>query len=229
VAIGALVWRFWLRGEIIVGADGMVFARRFRRRFVPFAEIESVSCDGDGRLVLRTRGGATSTPWMPLWAARAAHEAIQSSLASMMSGTASTAGGFETWRRQLRRHASDKDASAWLARVRALAQPESYRAPGFAADVLWRVVDDPDACETERAAAAVVLGMTATPEERERLREAAARIASPRVRVAIERVAAHPPCRSGVGTDERGEVGPEASDDELLAAMDTIVEAPRSP
>jgi hypothetical protein len=215
---------------MIVGADGIVFARGFGRRFMPFAQIESVSCDDGGRLVVGARGGATSTRWMPAWAARAAHEAIQSSLASMASGTASRAVGFETLRRQLRRHATNEDASAWLARVRAIAQSESYRAPGLAPDQLWRVVDDPAACESERAAAAVVLGMTATPEERDRLREAAARIAAPRVRVALELVATPSPGRShGLASDERRGIGPEASDDdELLAAMAAIVDAPRS-
>jgi hypothetical protein len=72
------------------------------------------------------------------------------------------------------------------------------------------VVDDPGATGAERAAAAVVLGAAATPAERARLRDAAARMASPRVRVAIERVAA--------GAGAAGDHG----DDELAMAMEAL-------
>jgi hypothetical protein len=104
------------------------------------------------------------------------------------SAIAPGSGDSEPARRQLRRD-GDGDVGAWLARLRSLASHATYRTATFGGDSLWRVVDDPNATEVERAAAAVVLGAAATDDERARLRNAAARMASPPVRVAIQRVA----------------------------------------
>ncbi len=107
-----------------------------------------------------------------------------------------------------------RDVGRWLARLRALASREPYRAAGFAGESLWRVVEDPLATGIERVAAAVVLAAAANAAERARLREAAARMASPRVRVAIERVAAS-------GDSATGAAGTGA-DDELAATMKSL-------
>ena len=100
--------------------------------------------------------------------------------------------------------------------------PPSYRSGALAADVLWRVVDDPGARASERAAAAAALDVHATPDERQRRREAAARMASPQVRVAIERVAARPSAASERFGERPPEIGVELAsedDDRLTAAM----------
>ena len=83
--------------------------------------------------------------------------------------------------------------------------------PGLLAPPSQRVPDDPLATGVERIAAAVVLGTAATAAERARLRDAAARMASPRVRVAIERVA-----DSAAGAADAG------ADDELAATMKSL-------
>ena len=81
------------------------------------------------------------------------------------------------------------------------------------------MVDDPGATGVERAAAAVVLGSVATPAERARLRDAAARMASPRVRVAIQRAAASAAASAGAGGANGGDA---AADDELALAMEAL-------
>ena len=136
-------------------------------------------------------------------AAEAAAELIQAAITSSHSAS-------EVIRQQLRRE-HEGDVGEWLARLRSLASHEPYRAVAFGGDALWRVVDDPGATGAERAAAAVVLGVVATPAERARLRDAAARMASPRVRVAIQRVA-----RVADGSGR-------AAEDELAVAMEAIV------
>jgi hypothetical protein len=179
-----------------VGSDGVLMSGLLRSRFVPFADIESVAVVATGKLVLRTRASGEIVRWMKGPAAEAAAELIQSAIASDQ-------GGSEAVRRQLRRE-GEGSVAAWLARLRALASHEPYRAAVFGGDSLWRVVDDPNASEVERAAAAVVLGAAATDDERARLRNAAARIASPPVRVAIQRVA------------------DPVDDDELAVAMEAV-------
>jgi hypothetical protein len=210
-----------LHGETVIGTDGLLFLRPFHRRFVAFSEIQSVDLDERSKLVVRTRSGTTFKRTMPAAAAQAALEAIESSLASVGSPP-------EALRQRLGRSTTDEDATAWLARVRALATSASYRADGLAADVLWRVVDDARASASERAGAAAALDVNATPDERQRLRDIAARMASPRVRVAIEHVAARrplPPEGSASEPSSETALGPTHGDDELAAAMARITDA----
>ena len=75
------------------------------------------------------------------------------------------------------------------------------------------------------AGAAAALDVNATSEERRRLREVAARMASPRVRVAIERVAARrsvPAEGSASEPFSETALGTTHDDDELTAAMARI-------
>jgi hypothetical protein len=183
-----------------VGSDGVLVSGLLRRRFLPFADLESAAVVASGKLVLRTRAGGEIVRWMKGPAAEAAAELIQSAIAS-------DAGDSEAVRRQLRRE-GESDVAAWLTRLRALASHEPYRATVFAGDSLWRVVDDPNATGVERAAAAVVLGAAGTHDERARLRKAAARMASPPVRVAILRVA------------------DPVNDDELALALEAVARDP---
>jgi hypothetical protein len=168
--------------ELRIGTDGVLFAGPLRRRFVPFTDVIGAATDDRG-LVMHTRTLGTFVRRMRAPAAEAAAEHIERALASLDPSSQDQP---DPVRHQLRR---EGDVVTWLARLRAMANPASYRAAGFAGDSLWRVVDDPGATATERAAAAVVLGTGATPEERVRLLDAAARIVSPRVRVAVERAA----------------------------------------
>ncbi|HEX3769483.1 MAG TPA: hypothetical protein VHV30_01405 [Polyangiaceae bacterium] len=177
LAVGPfLLWQY----EMSIGADGVLMSAPLRSKFIPFADIESaVICDL-GKVVMHTRSHGTVTHRLRPAAAEAAVELIQSSMASIGPGS-------EPVRQQLRREGPS--VQAWIARLRSLAGRGSYRAIGLVGDSLWQVMDDPGASGAERAAAAVVVGSVATPEDRVRLREAAARIASPQVRVAIERAA----------------------------------------
>jgi hypothetical protein len=176
-----LLWR----DETDIGSDGVLVSRPLRQRFIPFADIESATVEDVGKVVLRTRTHGTIVRRMKEPAARAAVEQIQSSMASLDERD----GGAESVRLQLRRDGRDGDVRGWLTRLRSLANRGSYRAVGILGEALWRVMDDPGATGSERAAAAVVIGAVATPAERARLREAASRMASPQVRIVIQRAA----------------------------------------
>jgi hypothetical protein len=211
--------------ETSVGSDGILVSGLLRSQFVPFAEVEAAVVESAGKLVLYTRTRGRIARRMRGPAAEAAAELIQAAITSSHSGS-------EAVRQQLRRqHEREGDVGAWLARLRSLASHGPYRAVALGAEALWRVVDDPGATGAERAAAAVVLGTLATPAERARLRGAAARMACPKVRVAIERVAdgAGPPeqgrqaGRAAATRAGRRRAETEAEEDELAVAMEAIV------
>jgi hypothetical protein len=217
-----LLWR----DETDIGSDGVLVSRPFRRRFIPFADIESATVEDVGKVVLRTRTHGTIVRRMKEPAARAAVEQIQSSMASLDEGDR----GSESVRLQLRRDERDGDVRGWLTRLRSLANRGSYRAVGILGEALWRVMDDPGATGSERAAAAVVIGAVATPAERARLREAASRMASPQVRIVIQRVAdpfEPRPSRAGAVTVPGAAMGPEAAVRAAAEARQTRIERAR--
>jgi len=191
---------FYGRGRVSVGADGILVSGAFRRRFIPFNEVESATVESEGwpssrKVVIRTRTLGSIERSMKARAAEAAVGRIEQSLAVRDGNPAP---------HDLALRREGAHARTWLLRLRSLARSGPYRAVGAPGESLWRLIDDPGAAETERAAAAVVIGAAANGEERRRLRQVAARVASPRVRVAIECAA------SG------------AVDDELVAAIAPI-------
>jgi hypothetical protein len=175
-----------IRRAIAIGADGVLVSGILAASFVGFRDIESVVAEESGwpsscKLVITARRPRPMVFWMRAIEARAAADRVQAAIGA-------TDGIAEPVRMHLRR--GGPDVRAWLARLRTLTHHrEPYRAIGAPVDTLWRLMDDPTVGESERAAAAVVLGADASNEARSRLRDVAARVASPRVRVAIERVA----------------------------------------
>jgi hypothetical protein len=195
--------QLYLRPRISIGTDGVLISGP-PARFVAFTDIESVVTRRErwpplGMLVITLRDRPAIVLGMKHAEAEAATARIQEAIDASHNSA-------EPARLQLRR--GGPDVREWLARLRALGRRrEPYRAVGATADYLWRLLDDPGAGESERAAAAVMLGSGASDEERARLRDVAARVASPHVRVAMERVA------SG------------AEEDDLVAAMAALDDA----
>jgi hypothetical protein len=79
------------------------------------------------------------------------------------------------------------EAHEWIATLRALANPATYRSASVDLESLWRVVESASASREDRAAAAVVVARDEA--SRTRLRVAADAIAEPKLRIAIEAVA----------------------------------------
>lgn len=105
-----------------------------------------------------------------------------------------------------------RDISDWLRDLRGAAGLGNYRKSAPTSDALWRVLEDPNADASARAAAAVALGSTTEASPRTRIAAIASTVASPRLRVALETIVD--------GTDR----------DELLADMleDVEIESARA-
>lgn len=197
--------------RVAVGADG-VRVRRLasRARFIPFAAIVEAKTDGRN-VTLTLRDGKSirmhhpaGKRFKPLLFADRAEEG--SKLVERINE------GIERHRRAsagaslLAR--GERDTRAWMRDI-VLASDEhaSFRAPAFPPDDLWRVVEDPAAATTARAAAALALRNRLDDEGRARLRIAADACAAPKLRIALEEAA------SARTTSELEEAFEELDDD----------------
>src|SRR5690606_9571611 len=81
--------------------------------------------------------------------------------------------------------------TAWLEAVVRLGSGADvdHRRAGIAVDRLIRVIEDPTAAEDQRVGAALALRQRIEPDERQRIRIAARASVSPKLRIALERVA----------------------------------------
>jgi hypothetical protein len=103
----------------------------------------------------------------------------------------------------------------WMRALTALSsEGGGYRATALPAERLWRVVEDPAADPTARAGAAAALRATLDDEGRTRLRVIAESSVHPRVRVALDAVAA-----SSSDHDERLEEALDACEDDIAASV----------
>ena len=163
-----------------VGRDGVLLRRRGKGRFVPFSRLESIEDRGsDLRFVLASgeelivRTGKEERMGKQRYVAQ-----CDALVSRIREGIERTRGGED---REV-----DADARVLLAHAqRALGRTgddaQSYRTQALPPiETLWRVVDDPGADQTARAAAAVALRRE--PEARARLRVRADETASPPLR-----------------------------------------------
>lgn len=183
-----------------VGSDGLALSWLGRKRFLPLSRIRGVHERVFGRAPVFGKGDARyvgiqlvldsgETLDLPVgqksWdAGRGAMvaERIREALASARGG------GREVDAALLGR--GSRDVKDWIAMLRSIgAGASSFRTAALAPERLLRVVEDPTAEASVRAAAAVALGAAPDAESRSRLRLVAQSVAAPRVRVAIERAA----------------------------------------
>ncbi len=95
-----------------------------------------------------------------------------------------------------------REPADWLRALRGLAAGANagMRTAPVAIERLWAILDDPSAPSAARAGAAASLASTAGKKERERIRIAAATVAEPKLRVAIEKT-----IQDGASDDEIAE------------------------
>lgn len=168
--------------SITIGADGIVIPELLRDRFVPFADVLGVHAAGP-RLVLTLRGEAA-----PLLLDTAADAALTVSLRIREALTArSQAPAAQARLDRLAR--GDRTIGAWReAAAHLLGQAGDYRAAAFSEDDLAALLASPDASAEHRLGAALALA-SAGEAPRARVRVAADACASPRMRVALEKIA----------------------------------------
>jgi|GEM_PF-1591375 len=186
-----------------IGTDGILTRWLGRRRFIPFTQITSTGVYEETvaskqwhgvRLVLRggelvklpagqTEIGAAEARrlWRRIEDARAARAAGARAVDVLARGQRS----FVEWVRDLRRMG---------------AGAQGHRTAAVPTDILLRVVEDGAASAVDRASAAVAVLAAADPEAKRRVRVAADTTASPKLRVALTRIA------ESSGTDDDAEV-----------------------
>ncbi len=189
------------RQKITIGLDGVLLERRSRRRLVSYDELDRVEV-GDRALVLELRGGERvelSVRGLAQDQRRAGggllgFPSAEAYLASVRERVleareARTRGQGAAASALLR---GDKPLPRWLDELRGLLGDKhaSFRRGAVSAGHLWAAVEDPTAEPSVRVAGAVALAPHLDAQGKERLRVAAAAVASPDLRAAIEECAA---------------------------------------
>jgi hypothetical protein len=181
--------------RVVVGVDGVLVRWMFSTRFIPFARVREVRRFGDPKrpndqfgVELEVDG---SRP-VRLVVGRKLEAGDAALLAERIE---QARGAFATRRSSTIAHELGRgsgDVGGWLRRLRGLgagANADMRTAP--IADVeLARVLEDPSLGDEERVGAALALSAGRGPEQRERVRVVARTVAAPRLRVALEKVAA---------------------------------------
>jgi hypothetical protein len=204
-----LALSMWTFVYVTVGEDGVLVSRWFgARRFIHYADLEGVRAEGRdlvllpraGRPVVAHFGGVRGILGSDLdMRLEGLVRAIEDARRAHAQGSTASA--------LLAR--SGRNGKAWLAALRGATEERAgFRAVALPAEQLWRVVADPGAAPTERAAAAVVLRETLDDQGRARLRVMSEATASPQLRVALAAAADAP------------------NDDVLASALDRLEEAP---
>jgi hypothetical protein len=185
------------RSKIVVGVDGVWVTGIDRPRHYAYRDHDGVRRDGDDIVLSRQGAPALRLQLDAHDAARA--EALTKSIQEQMA----LADKLRDEGRDIAAQAllAGEDGEAALAA--AARGVTDYRTPAIVREHLWELVSGPhtDADTRVRVAGALAKGLTG--EERPRLRVAAAGCADPRVRVAIESLAAEHEDEEAGDTDEQ--------------------------
>jgi hypothetical protein len=187
-------WRTRGTTRVTVGADGMLVSRGRAAEFVAWRDAEEVRLTwaaGRERIaatleVPRARGAPLKLECTPAGSdtLRELYHRAQAAHASVTQSPHGTpAAAFPLAR-------AGRDAATWLRELRALTtRGADYRSSAVTEEVLWSVVEDPRVDPTARAGAAAALAESTDESARARIRVAAESTASPKLRVALERIA----------------------------------------
>jgi hypothetical protein len=181
------------RGDLEIGADGILLRGEGRRRYLHHARIARASLDprvpDQIALVLRD-GEHVAVPCRP---GRAVLTLAQ--IEQGMAACASDGGGEGTAEATLLDRRG-RDLRGWIEELRALGTGAraAHRVAPVSSDHLWRIVESAGARPPIRLAAALALGPRLDGRDRDRLRATASATTSPRLRIALEGAAnAAPP------------------------------------
>ena len=179
----------WAPSSVAVGPDGLLVTSptRLRRKFVPFAEIESATTTHWGvTLTLRSqRTIELRTENQP----RAQSETRDALLRRIRAGIAAfdPAASIDVASLVAR---GSRPVDEWIRALRDVTKAAAgYRVAAVPEEKLWRVVEDPAADPSARAGAAAALSGSLDDDARARLRALAENAVHPRVRVALDAVA----------------------------------------
>lgn len=191
---------YFVNATVHVGADGLLIVHRLGKRFVPWAEVESVDPYVRG-VAVKTRnevgkvGKVGEVLEIPTTSRFQLYYEYEKAAQAAFVTRAREA--LEAYRR-----GDLVDAAALLSRrgrpvdewIRALLdRGGDFRAAPVPDDRLWQVVESATATPTARAGAAAVLARSTEEQGRARLRIAAEACASPRLRVVLDKAASGAP------------------------------------
>jgi hypothetical protein len=157
---------------VVVGVDGVLVWRMFRREFYPYRSIRRAQREGSA-LVLGLVSGKTvhltlGVPSVSEATDSESHIAVDALLARIAEARSVAPSSSPDVATALAR--GDRDASAWLAAVRGLLEPAGYRTGSVPREHVWNVLEDGTQPVTTRAAAATALRTSLGDEGRVRLR-----------------------------------------------------------
>lgn len=194
-----------------IGTDGIVTKWLGRTRFIPHSQIITVSTYEEARGTKRHRGVQlmlktgevvklpTGQRDVAVTDAAQLEQRIDEARQAFQRGA--TAGTTDVLAR------GDRTAADWIRYLRGVgAGAVGPRAPAIPPDVLLRVVEDSKAAPLERASAAVAAIASGGDDAKQRVRIAADTTVSPKLRVALERIAD----------------GAEETDESLLETFDEL-------
>lgn len=195
--------------RVSVGADGVHLRWLGTSRFVAWSTVLAVE-PFDGGVVLALEGGRWLTLRTPSDHER--HDPERFAIVERLRAA---------WRASQQAHAESVPTAMvrrlgargartrdWVRAMRALANEQpGYRSGAVPAEGLWRIVESPHADRDARTGAAIALATSLDAAGRQRLRDAAAACAEPRLRIALA-TASTP---TGASSEE-----------ELAAALDAI-------
>jgi hypothetical protein len=178
-ALALLVGAWPARAEI--APDGVSITWLTRRRFVPFADLSTVTETTKGAVLHLVSGERVVLP-------RALGESGNGAIVARVREA------FDVYRAAAPMAPAaavalvsrgEREVSAWLDDLRGM-RAEGYRTASVRDDDLWRVLEDPSAAGDARAGAALLLRSRLDDAGRARIRIASAATASPKLRVALD-------------------------------------------
>jgi hypothetical protein len=176
--------RHFTPGRLVVGTDGLLVEKGFRKKLIPRAAIVDVISMAGGLGVVYESGGRVHT--MTLAPDRGARRAALAARIRAMIGAPAPGTGAATSGLLAR---GGRTVDAWQEALRKLARARSYRDEVVSADVLLQTAEAPDAPAEQRIGAAMVIGFGEDAGVKQRLRVAVEGIADAGLRAAMERAA----------------------------------------
>lgn len=209
VTLGLLFFHFFAP-RVLVGADGVTIRRGVLTRFFPYAEMRRAWLRSLPRRRRDRRFGSFEEPssydhWLvletttreePFAFDMGGGERREEDLAGLVERIELAAATFRDDESSAMADAAlarnDRPANEWAASLKSIAAGDRlvYRVAPVERETLFGVLEDPARTASARLAAAVALGASVDEAGRVRMKQAASGVAEPKLRVALEKVAA---------------------------------------
>ena len=179
------------RSTVLVGPDGILVVSPWRlvRKFISFADVASADASSWG-VTLTMKSGKT-VELRTTASEKSKDETRDALIARVNAGIAALAARGPSVDAAALVARGGRDVREWMNALAAIANPTAtYRAPMVPVESFWRVLEDPAADPTARVGAAVALRKQLDDEGRARVRVVAENSAHPKVRVALDALAA---------------------------------------